>query len=158
MIVVGIDPGVTGAIAIHDGGRLTHVDDMPVFGGRTDALGLMEYLIEAIPYNAEAVVYLEDTQAMPKNGSIASYSLGLNTGIVVGVIQSLRHPLVRVKPAAWKVKMGVTRRDKNAMRGVVRELYPGWADHVKRVKDHNRAEAILISRYGVAQQLQEANA
>ena len=94
---------------------------------------------------------------MPKNGSIASFSLGLNTGIIIGVVQSLSHPLVRVRPTVWKQKMGVSRLDKNGVRGIVRELYPAHADRFKRVMDHNRAEAVLISRYGVANELQEAN-
>ena len=95
---------------------------------------------------------------MPKNGVIATFSLGINSGIIIGVIQSMRHPFVRVRPQTWKSKMSVSRKDKNAIRGIVRELYPEHANLFHRVKDHNRAEAVLISRYGVAAQLQEANA
>jgi crossover junction endodeoxyribonuclease RuvC len=156
VIVIGIDPGVTGAYAVHDGGRLTFVEDLPVLGGRIDG-GSLAHILRA--YHPDVTtIYLEDTQAMPKNGSIASFSLGLNTGIIVGVVQSLRHPLIRVRPAAWKRKLSVTHTDKNATRGIVRELYPDFAARFERVKDHNRADAVLISRYGVAQQLQEANA
>ena len=155
MIIVGIDPGVTGALAVHENGVLTNVEDLPVLDGRIDGKALSDLLIDVSAH----AIYLEDTHAMPKNGSIASYSLGLNTGIIVGVVQSLSHPLVRVRPATWKTKMSVTRLDKNGIRGVVRELYPSWADTFKRVMDHNRAEAVLISRYGVATELQErANA
>ena len=155
MIVVGIDPGVTGAWAAHDRGVLRFIQDLPVFDGRVDGAALYETLDA---FDGEVTVYLENTQAMPKNGSIASYSLGLNTGIIIGVVQSLRHPLVRVRPAEWKKKMSVTKLDKNGIRGVAREIYPQWADSFKRVMDHNRAEAVLISRYGVAHQLQGANA
>ena len=150
--ICGIDPGVTGALAVHKAGRLIDVVDLPVLGKRVDGAALRELLS-----GEEMLVFLEDTHAMPKNGSIASFSLGLNTGIIIGVVESLSHPLVRVRPAAWKKKMSVTRQDKNALRGVVRELYPDWADYFTRVKDHNRAEAVLISRYGVAMNLQEAN-
>jgi len=150
--ICGIDPGVTGALAIHRAGRLVDIIDLPVLGGRVDGRELHEMLS-----GEELLVFLEDTHAMPKNGSIASFSLGLNTGIIIGVVESLSHPLVRVRPAAWKKKMSVTRQDKNALRGVVRELYPDFADYFTRVKDHNRAEAVLISRYGVAMNLQEAN-
>lgn len=153
MKVIGIDPGVTGAFAVHEGGVLTYVGDLPVINGRIDGAELWKAL-----GCYDGVVYLENTQPMPKNGSIASYSLGLNTGIIIGVVQSLRHPLVRVRPAEWKKKMAVTKLDKNGIRGVVREIYPTWSDHFKRVMDHNRAEAVLISRYGVTHQLQEANA
>lgn len=156
MIVVGIDPGVTGAIAIHDGGSLVYLTDMPEHGGRTDGAGLAD-ILETHAAGERVAVYLEDTHAMPKNGSVASYSLGLNTGIVIGVVQTLRHPLVRVRPMAWKSKLSVTRRDKNETRGIVRELYPSWSSSFVRVKDHNRADAVLISRYGVAMQLQEVN-
>jgi hypothetical protein len=152
--VIGIDPGVTGAWAAHERGVLRFIQDLPVLDGRIDGAALAETLRQF----DEAVVYLENTQPMPKNGSIASYSLGLNTGIIVGVVQSLSHPLVRVRPAAWKKKMAVTKLDKNGIRGIAREIYPQWADSFRRVMDHNRAEAVLISRYGVADQLQEANA
>jgi hypothetical protein len=154
VIIVGIDPGVTGALAVHNGGVLTAVDDLPVLDGRIDGKEFADMLVGLSPH----AIYLENTQPMPKNGSIASYSLGLNTGIIVGVVQSLSYPLVRVRPSVWKAKMAVTKLDKNGIRGIVRELYPEWGERFKRVMDHNRAEAVLISRYGVAQELQEANA
>lgn len=156
MICIGIDPGVTGAWAVHTAGTLSFVDDLPVLGGRIDGAALADLLGAYDP--DVTCVYLEDTHAMPKNGSIASFSLGLNTGIIIGVVQTLSHPLFRVRPVVWKRKMSVNALDKNAIRGVVRELYPTHADRFARVKDHNRAEAVLISRYGVAQQLQEAHA
>lgn len=154
-IIIGIDPGITGAYAIHDRGGLVYIGDLPVLDGRIDGAELADILTK---YAGDKAVYLENTQAMPKNGSIASYSLGLNTGIIIGVVQTLSYPLVRVRPSVWKQKMGVSRLDKNGIRGVVRELYPAWQSSLGRVKDHNRAEAVLISRYGVANHLQEANA
>jgi crossover junction endodeoxyribonuclease RuvC len=152
--VVGIDPGITGALAIHTDGRLTVVMDMPVYDGRTDGAALRDILHFWEP----DVVYLERTQAMPKNGVIASFSLGMNSGIIIGVLAGMSHPFVRVRPQDWKSKLGVSRLDKNALRGIVREIYPEKASEFARVKDHNRAEAVLISRYGVAMQVQEANA
>jgi crossover junction endodeoxyribonuclease RuvC len=155
-VVIGIDPGVTGALATHQDGRLIEVFDMPVLGGRVDGAALRD-LLSGYEDDEDVTVYLEDVHAMPKNGSIASFSLGLNTGIIIGVTQTLSHPLVRVRPLAWKRKMGVMNTDKNALRGMAREIYPSFADRFKRVKDHNRAEAVLISRYGVTVQLQERN-
>lgn len=153
MKVVGVDPGVTGAIALHDKGELAALDDMPVFDGRVDGAGVAELLRKMQP----DCVFIEQSHAMPLNGRIASFSLGMNTGIVIGVVQSLSHPLFRITPAKWKSKMGVTRLDKNGIRGIVREMYPDWASCFARVKDHNRAEAVLISRYGVANMIARAN-
>ena len=152
--IVGVDPGITGALAVHIDGRLTAISDMPVYDGRTDAKALRDILEVWGP----DCVFVEHTQPMPKNGVIASFSLGQNTGIILGVLGAMRHPYVRVRPQAWKSKMSVSRKDKNAIRGIVRELYPQHAHMFKRVMDHNRAEAVLISRYGVAHQLQEMNA
>jgi Holliday junction resolvasome RuvABC endonuclease subunit len=153
MKVVGIDPGITGALALHDGGKLTTLEDMPVFDTRVDGAGVNDILRAMDP----DAVFIEDTQAMPRNGSIALFKLGLNTGIVIGVVQSLGHPLFRIRPAKWKAKMGVSRLDKNGIRGIVREMYPDWQSCFARVKDHNRAEAVLISRYGVSAMIERAN-
>lgn len=153
MRVIGIDPGINGAFALHDGGVLTALEDMPTFDTRVDGAAVREILNKMNP----DCVYIENTQPMPRNGSIASFKLGLNTGIVIGVVQTLSHPLFRIRPQQWKSKMGVSRLDKNGIRGIVREMYPDWHSCFARVKDHDRAEAVLISRYGVAQMIQRAN-
>jgi Holliday junction resolvasome RuvABC endonuclease subunit len=151
--VVGVDPGITGAFALHVGGKLTALEDMPEHDTRVDGAAVAEILKAMAP----DCVYIENTQPMPRNGSIASFKLGLNTGIVIGVVQTLSHPLFRIRPTQWKSKMGVSRMDKNGVRGIVREMYPDWGSCFARVKDHNRAEAVLISRYGVAMMIQRAN-
>lgn len=149
MIVAGIDPGMTGAISMFVEGKLTDIHDMPTYDGRVDGLELMALIAGA------NVVYLENTHPMPKNGSISSYKLGLNTGIVIGVVQAEAIPLVRVSAATWKAYNGLMRKPKDVAIGLARELYPDFKDRLKRVKDHNRAEAVLIGRYGVYRQIQE---
>lgn len=153
MRVVGVDPGIAGAMAMHVDGKLSSLEDMPVFDGRVDGAGVADKLVAWKP----DCVFVEVSHAMPLNGRIASFSLGMNTGIVIGVVQALSHPLFRITPARWKQKMGVTRLDKNGVRGIVREMYPEWSGLFARVKDHNRAEAVLISRYGVSQMITRAN-
>ena len=149
MIIVGIDPGVTGALALFRDGTLRSIEDMPVDAGRVNGHAVTILLTLAEP----DVVYLEWTQPMPKNGSIASYSLGLNTGIVIGVVQALNIPLERVRPAAWKLAMGLRGKPKAASRGMATELFPDFAAMFRRVKDDGRAEAALIARYGAYQNI-----
>ncbi len=149
MIVLGVDPGITGAISHFIDGRLDEIIDMPVFDTRVDGTQLAEIL----EFTNPDVVYLEDTQPMPKNGSIASFKLGLNTGIVIGVVQASKTALVRIRPSAWKRRMGLIGQSKDRARGLVTELYPGAADSVRLVKHHGRADAILIGRYGVYDQI-----
>ena len=112
MIIVGIDPGITGAVAFWKNGTLGYVYDMPVDAGRVNGRELCDWL----DGHAD-VVYLEWTQPMPKNGSIASYSLGLNSGIVIGVVQALGISLERVRPSTWKLAMGLRNKPKAASRG-----------------------------------------
>lgn len=145
MIVMGIDPGMTGALAVIAQGKLVAVEPMPTYDGRVDGQEIDTMLGEYEP----DCVYVENTQPMPKNGSIANYSLGLNTGIVIGAVTSNRFRLVRVRPVDWKRKMGLIGKDKNASRGLARELFPDFADRYRRVRDDGMAEACLIARYGV---------
>ena len=93
---------------------------------------------------------------MPKNGSIASYSLGLNSGIVIGVVQAMGFALERVRPDAWKLAMGLRGKPKSASRGMATELLPSFADQFRRVKDDGRAEAALIARYGAYRMIHAA--
>ena len=144
MKIVGIDPGVTGALALFRNGTLVDLEDMPIFDGRADGSWIGHYLEQWDPQ----VVYLEWTHPMPKNGSIASYSLGLNSGIVIGVVQAMGFALERVRPNAWKLAMGLRGKPKSASRGMATELFPSFADQFRRVKDDGRAEAALIARYG----------
>ena len=83
-----------------------------------------------------------------RTARIASYSLGLNSGIVIGVVQAMGFPLERVRPMAWKKMMGLFKKPKAASRGMASELFPEFADQFRRVKDDGRAEAALIARYG----------
>ena len=142
--IAGIDPGITGGLACIHRGKLVAVEAMPVHDGRADGRAIDEMLTEWEP----DAVYVENTQPMPKNGSIASYSLGLNTGIVIGVIQANGFRMVRVRPQEWKKKMGLTGKDKNASRGLATELFPEFASSFKLVKNDGMAEAALIARYG----------
>ena len=148
MRVCGIDPGMTGALAIL-GSAGVAVTDMPVFNGRVDGMQIHKILEKMEP----DIVYIEDTQPMPKNGSIASFKLGLNTGVVLGVLHTENLPTIRVRPSQWKRKMGLIGKPKDAVRGVVCEIYPQMREKVRLVKHQGRADAIMIARYGLYDQI-----
>jgi crossover junction endodeoxyribonuclease RuvC len=154
MKIVGIDPGLTGAIAWISNGRAGGVVDMPVGDKTVDAAALADILRAINP----DVVVIEKTQAMPKNGSIASFSLGSSTGTAVGVATTLGHPVVRLRPGDWKKASGLTGKDKEASRFLARELFPYMGHVLTRKKDADRAEALLIARAYVLMQVQERNA
>ena len=153
-VIVAIDPGVTGAIAFFAGGVLEGVDDMPVFDARVDGGAIASMLRSAEP----DLVVVENTQPMPRNGSISSFKLGLNTGIVIGAIQAEGFPLRRIRPVDWKRGSGLIGKPKDASRGLAVELFPRWAHLFRLVKHHNRAEAALIGRFAVYHEIHADNA
>lgn len=155
MRIIGVDPGVTGGLALMVDGRVTAVEPMPVHDGVADGASIAS-LIER--WNADVVV-VEKTQAMPKNGSIASYSLGMNTGIVYGVVTALQHPLVKIRPIDWKRCNGLVGKTKDASRGLATELWPGFLNvfKIKRTGE-GQAEAALIARAHHITYIRESNA
>jgi hypothetical protein len=149
MIIVGIDPGVTGALARYEGGVLDSIADMPTFDGRIDAIELEELL------TGTDIAYIENQHPMPKNGSIASFKLGMNFGIVVCMVEHMGIQLVRIPASTWKRWNGLLGKNKEASVQLCRELWPNMREHVRLAKHHNRAEAALIARYGHFKQIHE---
>lgn len=144
MRVVGVDPGVTGAMALIVDGNLLQVADLPVSDGQVNGRTFVAHLFDMDP----DVVYVERTQPMPKNGSIASYKLGLNSGVIIGAVTAMRHPLHKVRPQEWKKPFHLIGKDKEASRLTAIENFPLWEPLLRRKKDHNRADAVLIAQFG----------
>lgn len=140
MKVVGVDPGLTGGLAHMIDGVLADVVPMPVLAKRAQGNDIACLLRQ---WNPDVVV-VEDLHAMPR-GAIASFSLGWSCGVVVAVVQTLQHPLVRMRASEWKKIMGLIGKDKDASRLLATELWPNQADKFKRKKDDGLAEAALIA-------------
>lgn len=163
MIVIGIDLGLTGALTRLEDGKLTNMADMPVMQRGTkaasvknqvNAAGLADLLrvwTEGHDRHIECVVYLERVQAMGRTdkggsqGASSNFSLGHTAGIVEGVVASLGIPHEIIPPATWKKEFGI-KADKEHARALAQRWYPGAS--LARKKDHNRAESLLIARYG----------
>ena len=147
MILCGIDPGLTGALAFLDGRKLALLSDMPVSVGRKyeiDVLGLVRMLAPHA-FNCHAVV--ERQQAMPKQGVTSSFRNGSSYGSLLAVLAVQGWPVTLVSPREWKHAMHCS-SDKNQSLEVARRLFPGAAQKLTRKKDHGRAEALLIAEYG----------
>ena len=158
MIVVGIDPGVTGAIACVDSHGTCAVEDLPVIemggAGRTQrklcGRGLAELVRRFVPAGEGCMVVLEDVHAMPagKSGGAANTSLLHSKGVIEGVLGVLRMPPQLVNSQRWKGFYGLG-SDKALALEKARTLYPGAQTRLARQKDHNRAEALLIAHFGL---------
>lgn len=141
MIVLGIDPGKTGAISKFKDGRFVSVHDMPISGKRVDAGKLRDVVA-----GADAAI-IESVHSMPRDGHVGAFSFGASFGIVLGVLGALRVRTIEVAPAKWKHDMRVT-ANKATSRHRATELVPSAAKLWSRVKDDGRAEATLIGLWG----------
>jgi crossover junction endodeoxyribonuclease RuvC len=155
-IVIGIDPGVSGAVAVlfrAPQGTAVHCWDMPTVEVRGKRHvcphGLRSLLAkEASPdYLVDAIV-LEHVQGVQGTGATSAFSFGRSFGLVEGVVAGLALPLMLVRPQAWTKALGVS-RDKGAHRKAAANLWPRQASLFARVKDDGRADAALLCHWWV---------
>ncbi len=140
---IGIDPGVTGAIA------LIHDDGLEVFDWPGDEVAASDLIMSLrVKYRIKGAA-LEDMGIGPALGKFGSSRLSENKGIWRGVLASHGIPFRLVRPQTWKkgvLPMGgkfTDKEKKKASLAVARRLFPS-AD-LGREKDHNRADALLIA-------------
>ena len=155
MIRIGIDPGVSGAIAFLKRGE-HFVFDMPVMNlsgkkQQVNASELGKLFRENLPYvgadyGVDATAYVEQVHSMPGQGVAAMFNFGTSYGIVKGVLGALQIPMVLVTPHSWKKRAGLIGKEKDASRTLAQQLYP--AAPLGRKKDVGRADSILIARFG----------
>ena len=148
MLVMGVDPGLTGALALLDAdGQVELVADLPVIRDRSlawiDGAALQSTLLDAIRGRpCRAVV--ERVSAMPRQGVASSFAFGVGVGSILGVLQTLHLPLELVTAAQWKRALGLS-SDKRASLDKGRLLFP--AADLRLAKHHGRAEALLLAYY-----------
>ena len=142
--VVGVDPGMSGAIAILDGDELVVIHDMPVAGN--DVSAQMLVALESWAEPIYGTVVIEDVHAMPRQGVSSSFKFGGAKRVVEGVFAQALRPVVFVAPQKWKRDLRLT-KNKGACRQRASELWPSYASQFVRAKDDGRAEAALIAHW-----------
>lgn len=171
MIALGIDPGLTGAIAsINSATNAVIIVDMPtkeVAGGglvsrRVDGRELANALRALVPASEAAIVTCELVHAIAgkakgQGGMQQMGSMMRSFGGIECILDAMRYETAWVRPQEWKKFYGLRREGEESPTIVkaksldmARRLFPGAQDPLKRAKDHNRAEALLIAHFGLA--------
>ena len=155
-VYIGIDPGITGAFAVleADSHRLLDIMDMPLLSeGKKQRIHgyCLAILLKQWSQGEYQVrmTYLEKVHAMPKQGVTSMFSMGRSFGAVETAISMLALPITYITPQVWKRRARLIGQAKDVARTRALELYPEAP--LTRKKDHNRADAILIARYGARQ-------
>ena len=152
MRIIGIDPGLSGGIAILDDLKIFDVFDMPILSeGKKNKNQLNSaQLVNIIKKNivsGNTFVIVEQVSAMPGQGVTSMFNFGQTFGSIKGICAALNLPIFYVRPAKWKKHFELINSSKDASRTKVIEMYPSISDRLSRKKDVNKADAILIARY-----------
>jgi crossover junction endodeoxyribonuclease RuvC len=155
MIAVGIDPGLSGGMAVIDG-DVVRVHDMPTITEKVGKRTRRHYNLPVLANFFESVAHpnthawLEKVHSMPKQGVASSFRFGEGFGLILGMLAVSRIPYTLVTPQAWKKEM-LAGMPKGKGSSIVRaqQLYPDADITLK--KHEARAEALLIAAYGLKQ-------
>jgi crossover junction endodeoxyribonuclease RuvC len=143
--IAGIDPGISGGLAFYfpDVPSRVAAEDMPIVAGEVNAAALAKRVASMRP----DIVIVERVGAMPGQGVASTFKFGAAFGAICGVLGALEIPVYRVAPTVWKRHFNLS-ADKEMARALAIRLFAATAEHFARKRDHNRAEAALLARYG----------
>ena len=163
MKILGIDPGLSGAIAILEKKKVLNLFDMPVMAeGKKNKKQLNSaQLVNIIRENSigeeEIVVVVEQVNAMPGQGVTSMFKFGQTFGAIKGVCAALNLPIFFVRPSKWKKYFELINSSKDSSRTKVIEMYPSLSSQLAKKKDVNKSDAILIARYYYDTRLKDIN-
>tara|TARA_B100000579_G_C22814628_1_gene847118 strand:- start:14 stop:505 length:492 start_codon:yes stop_codon:yes gene_type:complete len=153
MRIIGIDPGLSGGIAILDDSIIFDIFDMPIMSegkknkNQLNSAQLVNIIKRHILPNKETFVIVEQVSAMPGQGVTSMFNFGQTFGSIKGICAALGLPIFYVRPAKWKKHFELINSSKDASRTKVIEMYPSISSRLTKKKDVNKADAILIARY-----------
>ncbi len=155
MLIIGIDPGISGAICFFENGEVKEILDIPNMAeGKKNKRQINGPQI----YNEiskriiniskkEVVVVIEQVAAMPGQGVTSMFNFGQSFGVLKGICSAMQLSMHFVRPAKWKKYFNLIKTEKDASRTKVIEIFPYISSQLSRKKDSNKADAILIASF-----------
>ena len=141
MIIVGIDPGLTGAIAILDNKKVISLFDMPVMAeGKKNKMQLNSAQLVNIlseykkRKDDEVSVVVEQVNAMPGQGVTSMFNFGQTFGAIKGVCAAMGLPIFFVRPSKWKKHFELINASKDSSRTKAIEMYPSLSNQLTKKK------------------------
>ena len=155
MLIIGIDPGISGSICFFEDGKILDVLEMPTM---TDGKKNKKQVNGAQIYNEISTkirgiekqnlrVIIEQVSAMPGQGVTSMFNFGQSFGILKGICSAMQLPMYFVRPTKWKKYFGLIKSEKDASRTKAIEMFPYFSPQLSKKKDSNKADAILIASF-----------
>ncbi len=155
MLIIGIDPGISGSICFFEDGKIVDVIEMPTMTegkkNKKQVNGSQIYneifkRINKLP-KKDIRVIVEQVSAMPGQGVTSMFNFGQSFGILKGICSAMQLPIYFVRPAKWKKYFNLINSEKDASRTRAIEIFPYFSSQLSKKKDANKADAILISSF-----------
>jgi len=151
-MILGIDPGLSGALVLLDKNEPIEWIHMPTYQvgkhNRVSCATLAAWLDDIFADHTITEAKIELVHAMPGQGVTSMFTFGHAVGSVMGVLGALMIPVTQVPPRTWKAAAGLLGTDKDAARSRAIELWPKWRELDKKGKGQALADAALIGRFG----------
>ena len=155
MLIIGIDPGISGSICFFQDGKIIDVVEMPTMTEgkknkkQVNGSQIFNEISEKIKRldKEEIKVVIEQVSAMPGQGVTSMFNFGQSFGILKGICSAMQLPMYFVRPAKWKKYFNLINSEKDASRTRAIEIFPYFSGQLSRKKDSNKADAILIASF-----------
>ena len=155
MLIIGIDPGISGSICFFKDGKILDVIEMPTM---TEGKKNKKQVNGSQIYNeilkrvnkfetSDIRVIVEQVTAMPGQGVTSMFNFGQSFGILKGICSTMQLPIYFVRPAKWKKYFNLINSEKDASRTRAIEIFPYFSAQLSRKKDSNKSDAILIASF-----------
>ena len=155
MLIIGIDPGISGSICFFEDGKIIDVLEMPTMtegkknkrqvNGAQIYNEILKRINKKEKHNIRVII--EQVSAMPGQGVTSMFNFGQSFGILKGMCSAMQLPMYFVRPAKWKKYFNLINSKKDASRTKAIEIFPYFSSNLARKKDSNKADAILIASY-----------
>ena len=155
MLIIGIDPGISGSICFFLNGEIVDVINMPTMtdGKKNKKQVNGSQIFNEISNRIKEIdrknikVVIEQVSAMPGQGVTSMFNFGQSFGILKGICSAMQLPVFFVRPARWKKYFNLINSQKDASRTRAIEIFPYFSTQLSKKKDSNKADAILIASF-----------
>ena len=155
MLIIGIDPGISGSICFLQNGIVKDVIEMPTMaeGKKNKKQVNSSQIFNEISERIKKIdkknikVVIEQVSAMPGQGVTSMFNFGQSFGVLKGIFSAMQIPMDFVSPVKWKRYYNLINTQKDSSRTKAIEFFPYISSKLSRKKDANKADAILIASF-----------
>ena len=155
MLIIAIDPGISGSLCFFEDGKIIDLIEMPNMAegkkNKKQVNGAQIYneiLLKIKNYEKKDIkVVIEQVSAMPGQGVTSMFNFGQSFGVLKGICSAMQLPMYFVRPVKWKRYFNLINSEKDASRTKAIQIFPYISEKLSRKKDANKADAILIASF-----------